>query len=80
MKSLLLFVFSVLLGSHATACHCSFPEFMKKYVQADFVARVKIARNFHNKRDSLSYRSDIEITKLLKANRQIRFGSREVVT
>lgn len=63
-KFLLLIAFSLPLVGNA--CHCTHREFMEKYVQSDFVARVVITKNFPNQGSALFYQSNIKIKQLFK--------------
>lgn len=67
MKALL-FIALILLIGDAHACMCLDQNFTDKYTGADFIASVKIVRNYKNEGDQIFYKSDIVIQKLYKGD------------
>ncbi|MDQ6481311.1 hypothetical protein [Dyadobacter sp. LHD-138] len=54
-----LFTMLVLFVRDANSCMCLDQKFTDKYAGADFIASVKIVRNYKNEGDQIFYKSDI---------------------
>lgn len=69
-KCLLLFICTIFYNK-SNACLCEIMDNVtSKYQQSDFVAEVKIIKNYKNKPDSSEYyKADIEIVKLYKGQK-----------
>lgn len=65
MKKYLLLVFLV-TSLKGLACSCGFLTLSEKYIEADFVARIKLLKNYPNQGEKEIYKSDIEILELFK--------------
>jgi hypothetical protein len=66
-RSLLLFVF-LLTIQEGFACLCSHLTLADKYIEADFVARIRILKSHPNQGEDELYKSDIEVLELFKGN------------
>lgn len=57
----------LLCTGSAFACSCAMPSFIDKYIKSDFVAKIKIIKNYKNESEELElYRADIEISEVYK--------------
>lgn len=65
MKYFLLLI-GFFISLTGNACVCMSPDFMEKYIQSDFVARITITKNFPNKGSEFYYNSNIVIHELYK--------------
>lgn len=63
-----LFIVLTLLAQNGFSCTCMEPNFTEKYFQSDFVASVKIVKNYKNVGEQIFYKSEIVIQKLYKGD------------
>ena len=63
-----LFIVLTLLAQNGFSCTCMEPNFTKKYFQSEFVASVKIVKNYKNVGEQIFYKSEIVIQKLYKGD------------
>jgi hypothetical protein len=50
-------------------CICDPPKITEKYIQSDFIAKVKIVKNYKNENSKELYKADIIISELFKGER-----------
>lgn len=59
----------LLFSATMLGCTCDPPKITEKYIQSDFVAKVKIIKNYKNENSRELYKADIIISELFKGER-----------
>ena len=66
MKPLIFVLTLLFLAAQAIACSCDSPGIVEKYLEADFVASIKVTKVYPNTGAAEIYRSDIRINEVFK--------------
>jgi len=68
MKRLTILTILILFASKSFACKCTNQSIENKFIQSDFVAKIKMLKKYPNKENSSFYKADIQVLDLYKGD------------